>query len=73
MPIGKVSRIEKEVFYVDLADGLEIEQECWIEPLGPYPVDIGDIMTRNLWPLGKSDLHNTTEGYTMRAFVKGHT
>ena len=73
MPIGRVSRVEKGLFYVDLEDSLEIDQKCWIEPLGPYAVDIGDIVTGNLWALGKSDLHNITKGYTMRAFIKGHT
>jgi hypothetical protein len=69
----RVYRITKGLVYLNLEDDLEVDQRCWIEPLDSYLIEIGDIVTGDLWSLGKGDLHNITKGYTMRVFVRGHT
>ena len=72
MPSGRVSRITKGLVHLDLEDDFEVEQSCWIELLGPYPIEIGDVITGNLWNPGKQELQNVSKGYSMRVFVRAH-
>ena len=66
---GRVSRILRGMIRLDLADG----HSCWFEPLGSYKIELGDLISGNLWSLGGEELLNTTRGNKISAFIQDHT
>jgi hypothetical protein len=65
---GKVSRIEEGSIFIRVERG----QECWFDPLDESKVEIGDVVTGNLWAYGGQQIFNTTKGQTMKVFMEGH-
>jgi hypothetical protein len=68
MMTGRVSRIEEGSIYIHLEKG----QVCWFDPLDESKVEIGDVVTGNLWAYGGQQLYNTTKRQTIRVFMEGH-
>jgi len=68
---GTVYKVDqkKGFVYLNLEDG----QQCWFELLGGYDIEVGDIVTGNLWTLGGEELTNTTKDYKMSVFIQDHT
>ena len=66
---GKVSQILRGMVCLDLEDG----HRCWFEPLGSYKLELGDLISGNLWSLGGEELLNVTRNCKMTAFIQDHT
>lgn len=70
MVIGRVSWINKRLVCVDLDNDLGMDETCWFQPYGDYPIEVGDIISGNLSSSGETELQNTTKGYRMRVFIR---
>jgi hypothetical protein len=65
---GKVSKIEEGSIYLELGKGLR----CWFDLLAGSSIEVGDIVTGNLWSYGGQELFNTTRGCKVKVFMEGH-
>jgi hypothetical protein len=65
---GKVSRFEEGSIYLTMDRG----QEAWFDSLEESTVEIGDVVTGNLWAYGSQELFNTTKSRSFKAFMEGH-
>jgi hypothetical protein len=65
---GKVSRFEEGSIFLVMDRG----QECWFDALEESTVEIGDVVTGNLWAYGSQELFNTTKSRPFKAFMEGH-
>jgi len=66
---GRVFKIKKGLVSLVLEDG----HSCWFQPLGGYDIEVDDIVTGDMWSLGREEFFNATKGYEMNVFVQGHT
>jgi hypothetical protein len=65
---GKVSKIEEGSIYLELGKG----QRCWFDLLAGRSIEVGDIVTGNLWSYGGQELFNSTRGCKVKVFMEGH-
>jgi hypothetical protein len=68
MMTGKVTKIEEGAVHVELQKGLR----CWFDPMDESTIEIGDVVTGNLWSLEVLELFNETRGHAMKVFMQGH-
>ena len=56
------------VIYLELGKG----QRCWFDLLAGRSIEVGDIVTGNLWSYGGQELFNSTRGCKVKVFMEGH-
>jgi hypothetical protein len=69
MMTGRVKKIEEGAVHLDLEKGMR----CWFDPMDECTIEVGDVVTGNLWSYDVLELFNVTRGKKMRVFMQGHT